>query len=79
MKTEFSDRFGKPLYVGDIVQYSLGKMGFKGNGPTLWRVVSSKKGIKLADPRAGFTTEGTLMHRKYEPYLTLMDTTERKI
>lgn len=77
MKTEFCDKFGKALYVGDVVRYSLGKTGFKGQGPTLWRIIKSKKGVKLADPRMIGATEGTMMHHKYEKYLTLMDISGR--
>ena len=36
MKTEFTDKFGKPLYVGDIVRYYLSDIGPGGPDKKGW-------------------------------------------
>lgn len=76
MKTEFSDRSGKPLYVGDIVQHRL-SLNSKHGGPVVLRVISTKKGIKLADARIANPQYGWLLRKPDERYLSLMDTSER--
>lgn len=77
-KTEFNDRSGKPIYTGDVVQWRLGKFGKKSGGPSLYRVISSKKGPKLAfahDPQA----IGRLIRKDDENFLTIIDTTAREM
>lgn len=76
-KTEFNDRSGKPIYTGDIVQWRLGKFAKKSGGPTLYRIISTKKGAKMVvahDPR----TIGRLLRKDDEQFITIIDTRERE-
>lgn len=77
MQTEFFDRTGKPLYVGDVVQYRL-SLNSKHGGASLLKVVRNKKGVvKLADPRSD-DNAGWVLRKNYEQYLTLFDTSGRQ-
>lgn len=78
METDFSDKSGKPIYIGDIVQYRLSDAG------TLLKVVKTKKGIKLVNPQC---TDGNLnqvyrgsvpLNKSYEKYVSIVDTSERQ-
>lgn len=77
MKTEFVDRSGKPIYIGDIVQYRLT------GGGTLVKVVQTKKGVKLVDLRyeekhPNQAYKGSIsMGKQYEKYVSIIDTTAR--
>ncbi len=71
-KTEFCDRSGKPLHVGDIVQYRLGKFAKKSGGPSLFRIIRTKKGVGLGDPHAD-SGAIRLMRKNYEQYITLFE------
>lgn len=76
MQTEFNDKSGKPLYVGDIVSYHLSGMG--SGGPVSLKITRNKKGvIRLShphDPNKG----GMVLRKNYEPYLTLINTSRRQ-
>lgn len=76
MQTEFHDKSGNPIYIGDIVQYRL-SLNSKHGGPSLLKVVRNKKGeVKLADPRTQDNVGWTL-RKNYEQHLTIVDTSER--
>ena len=76
MKTEFSDKFGKPLYVGDIVRYYLSDMG--PGGPQLLQIARNKKGVvKLISP-GDPDKKGWVLRHTYTKHLTLMDTQHRE-
>lgn len=76
MKTEFQDRAGNDIYIGDIVQYRLSTLT---QGPTLLRVVRNKKGVvKLADPRNP-ENNGMVLRKNYQKYLTIVDKSVREI
>jgi len=79
MKTEFFDRSGKPLYLGDTVQYRLNS-----SSASLLKVAKTKKGIELVNPEYARTYpnqahRGSIpVSRKYEKYLSIVDTSERE-
>lgn len=76
IQTEFLDRSGKPIHVGDIVQYRL-SLNSKHAGPSLLRVVQTKSGVvKLADPRSEGNV-GWPLRKGYEKYLSIVDTSGR--
>lgn len=75
-KTEFSDKSGKPLYIGDIIQWRLGKFG-KSGGPTLHKVIRTKKGVKLVNPDSN-GPEGMLLRKSDEQYISLFDSSHRQ-
>ena len=76
MKTEFTDKFGKPLYVGDIVRYYLSDMG--PGGPQSLQIARNKKGvIKLISP-GDPNKNGWVMRHTHGKYLTLIDTQYRE-
>lgn len=77
-RTEFNDRSGKSIYTGDIVQWRLGKFGKKSGGPVLYRVVQTKKGVKIVtahDPHS----IGRLMRKHDEEFITIVDTSAREV
>lgn len=76
MKTEFSDRLGRPIYVGDVIQYRLG-LNSKHGGPVLLRVIKTKRGIKLADVRLVDPKDGWLLRKTYERNMVVTDTSGR--
>jgi len=76
MQTEFYDKSGKPLYVGDIVSYFLSGIG--SGGPVSLRVTRNKKGVvKLSHPNDP-DKRGFILRKTYEKHLTLIDTSERE-
>lgn len=78
MKTEFHDRSGKPLYTGDILQYRLSYGGKRG-GPSLCKVVCSKKGVvKLTHPDST-ENSGWVLRKTYEKCLSIVDTSGREL
>ncbi|HEU5121699.1 MAG TPA: hypothetical protein VFT59_02545 [Candidatus Saccharimonadales bacterium] len=46
-KTEFTDKTGKPIYIGDIVQIRLGKFAKKSAGPSTFCIIRSGKRVCL--------------------------------
>lgn len=78
MKTEFNDKSGKPIYTGDIVQWRLGKFGKKSGGPGLFRVIKTKKGIKVVVAHNS-NDVGWLLRKNQEEFLTVFDTKDREI
>ncbi|HXH04900.1 MAG TPA: hypothetical protein VNI82_00555 [Candidatus Nitrosotenuis sp.] len=48
-ETEFSDKSGKQLCMGDIVQWRLGKFAKKSNGPAIYRIDRTRKGVFLVN------------------------------
>ena len=76
MKTEFTDRHGKALYVGDIVRYYLSDIG--SGGPVLLRIVRNKKGVvKVCHPR-DTNKSGWVLRQTHANNMTLFDTSERE-
>lgn len=78
MKTEFNDKSGKPIYTGDIVQYSLGGLAKKSGGPRLFLVIKVKKGIRLTPAHAP-TDNGWAIRKDQEKFLTIFDTKHREV
>lgn len=74
--TGFVDRSGKALYVGDIIQWRLGKFAKKSAGPTHYQLVRTKKGIKLMNIEHP-ATAGWLLRKTDSQFITLIDTSER--
>lgn len=77
MKTEFNDKSGKVIYVGDIVQWQLGKFGKKSGGPSLFRVINTKKGPKIVVAHDSHDT-GWLLRKNHEKFITIIDTKYRE-
>jgi len=79
MKTEFSDRSGKPIYVGDIVRYRLNS-----SSATLQVVVKTKRGIRLVDPNYANTYPNKApkssipMSKLYEQYVSIIEPVKRE-
>lgn len=76
MKTDFHDRSGKPIYVGDLVQYRLGLNG-KSTGPRVMKVVRNKKGVIKLCALSDTNKAGWILRKNYEEYLTIIDTSGR--
>lgn len=73
MKTGFFDKSGKPVYIGDIVQYRLNL----GSAVQL-EVVKTKQGIRLLNPnRTQPSSSGIPLQKKYEQYISIVDTSHR--
>ncbi len=73
--TEFEDRSGKTIYVGDVVQYRLNALT---QGPTRLLVARNKKGlVSLVDPRST-SKKGLRMSKVYEKYVSIIDTSGRE-
>jgi hypothetical protein len=77
MKTEFNDRSGKPIHTGDIIQWRLGKYAMKSRGPNLYRVIKTKKGIKLT-PADAPQDNGWAPRKNQEEFMTIVDTKYRE-
>lgn len=77
MNTDFHDRSGKDLYVGDLVQYRLSK----NTGPITMQIVRMKHGFGFIDHRLvtdlNATYKAIRLSKTYETYLSLLDTSER--
>lgn len=74
--TGFTDKFGKPLYIGDIVRYYLSGIG--PGGPSLLQIARNKKGtVKLISP-GDPDKAGWVMRHTHGPFLTLVDTQYRE-
>lgn len=76
MKTEFSDRLGRPIYVGDVIQYRLG-LNSKHGGPKSYRIIKTKRAVKLADVRLAEPKDGLLLRKTYERHIVITDTSRR--
>ncbi len=48
--TDFHDKSGKQIYIGDTLQIRLGKFAKKGGGPMVLKVIRFGKNIQLIDP-----------------------------
>jgi hypothetical protein len=77
MKTDFTDRSGKPIYTGDILQFRLGKFAKKSGGPQRFRVVASRKGPRMVAAHDD-TGIGWLMRKGFEENLTIVETRYRE-
>lgn len=74
--TGFTDKFGRPLYIGDIIQYYLSGIG--PSGPQLLQIARNKKGvIKLIYP-GDPDKVGWVMRHTDGKYTTLIDTQYRE-
>lgn len=78
MKTEFKDKSGKPIYTGDILQYSLGGLAMKSGGPRLYKVIKIKKGIRLTPAHSPQDNDWE-PRKNEEKYLTIIDTKYHEI
>jgi len=73
--TEFEDRNGTIIYIGDIVQYQINALT---QGPTRLRVARDKKGlISLIDSQSK-AKKGFRMSKVYERYVSIIDTSTRE-
>lgn len=75
-ETIFKDNRGQVIFVGDTVQYRLGKFAKKSGGPTLHLVTYSKKGIGLMNiqhPEYG----SRLLRQSDCEYITIFDKSHR--
>lgn len=76
VNTGIADKFGKPLYIGDIVRYYLSDM--RPGGPQLLQIARNKKGaIKLISP-GDPNKAGWHLRHTHGQYLTLVDTQYRE-
>jgi hypothetical protein len=73
--TEFEDKNGTIINIGDIVQYQVNALT---QGPTKLRVARDKKGlISLIDPHKT-SKKGLRMSKVYERYVRIIDTSARE-
>lgn len=76
MKTEFYDKNGKPLYIGDIILYFLSGIG--SGGPAHMKITRNKKGVVRLSAPNNADKNGWILRKTYEKYITLIDTSGRE-